>query len=68
MSHQYLLCCHQYSPVVFVLEESMGEYDLDSLFKSLMLMLLPFIVRLYELKDHQYVNHSVACLLSCVQH
>ena len=36
--------------VVFVLEESKREFDLDSLTENLMLMIWPFVVGLYELK------------------
>ena len=60
---------------VSVLEESKREFDLDPLTENLMLMMLPFIVRLYELKATNNLtmrlssmqSHSVACLLfGCV--
>ena len=62
--------------VVFVLEESKREFDLDSLTENLMLMMLPFIVGLFELKTTNNLtkrlssmqSHPLVCLLSGVSH
>ena len=55
--------------VVFVLEEARREFDLESLTESLMSMMLPFVVGLYELKTSKDLtkrlsgmkSYSVAC-------
>ncbi len=50
--------------VVFLLEEAKSEYNLDSLSENLMLMLLPFIVGLYELKTTENLEQRLSSKLS----
>lgn len=62
--------------VVFVLEGARREFDLNFLTENLMLMMLPFIVGLYELKTtnnltkrlSSMASHSFACVLFGVSH
>ncbi len=50
--------------MVFLLEEAKSEYNLDSLSENLMLMMLPFVVGLYELKTTKNLEQRLSSKLS----
>lgn len=52
--------------VVFLLEEARSEYQLNSLSENLMLIMLPFVVGLYELKTTKDLCSSCAEIRSRV--
>ena len=54
--------------VVFLLEEAKSEYNLDSLSENLMLMMLPFVVGLYELKTTKDLEERLSSKLSTLRY
>ena len=54
--------------VVFLSEEAKSEYDLDSLPENLMLMMLPFVVGLYELKTTKNLEQCLSSKLGILHY